>query len=219
MEFLKEILGEDLYKQLEEKINAYNANEANKDKQIKIANLGTGEYVSKLKFEDLNSQMTSKSEEIKKANELIEELKKGTKGNEELQSKITAYDSQIAELQEELKTIKLNSAIKVALMSEKAVDVDYLTYKLNAKLKEEGKTLELDNEDNIKDWKNISTDLHTAYPKYFENSNEDGTGGSGGYQVIDNNRLNRGNGNNDTSEPKTLAEALEQQFRQNNNNT
>ena len=41
MEFLKEILGEELYKQFEEKVNAYNGNEANKDKQIKLANLSS----------------------------------------------------------------------------------------------------------------------------------------------------------------------------------
>ena len=43
MEFLKEILGEELYKQVETAINAHNGNEANKEKQIKIGNLGTGE--------------------------------------------------------------------------------------------------------------------------------------------------------------------------------
>lgn len=45
MEFLKEILGEALFAQFEEKINAYNGNEANKDRQIEIGNLGSGEYV------------------------------------------------------------------------------------------------------------------------------------------------------------------------------
>lgn len=39
MEFLKEILGEALFAQFEEKINAYNGNEANKDRQIEIGNL------------------------------------------------------------------------------------------------------------------------------------------------------------------------------------
>ena len=42
MEFLKEILGEELYKQFEQAVNAYNGNEANKDKQIKLANLTEG---------------------------------------------------------------------------------------------------------------------------------------------------------------------------------
>lgn len=35
MEFLKEILGEELFNQFMEKINAHNGNEANKDNQIK----------------------------------------------------------------------------------------------------------------------------------------------------------------------------------------
>ena len=42
MEFLKEILGDDLFKQIEEKINAHNGNEANKEKQIKLANKPCG---------------------------------------------------------------------------------------------------------------------------------------------------------------------------------
>ena len=42
MEFLREILGEELYKQLETAINAYNGNEANKDHPVKIGNLGGG---------------------------------------------------------------------------------------------------------------------------------------------------------------------------------
>lgn len=36
MDFLKAILGDDLYSQVETKVNAYNADEANKDKQVKI---------------------------------------------------------------------------------------------------------------------------------------------------------------------------------------
>ena len=39
MEFLKEVLGEELYKQVESKINEHNGNEANEDNQIKIGNL------------------------------------------------------------------------------------------------------------------------------------------------------------------------------------
>ena len=46
MDFLKAILGDDLYSQVETKVNAYNADEANKDKQVKIGNLASGEYTS-----------------------------------------------------------------------------------------------------------------------------------------------------------------------------
>ena len=36
MDFLKEILGEELYNQVASKINEHNGNEANKDNQIKF---------------------------------------------------------------------------------------------------------------------------------------------------------------------------------------
>lgn len=55
MEFLKELLGEELYSQIESKINEHNGNEANKDKQVKLGNLATGEYVSKGKFDSLKT--------------------------------------------------------------------------------------------------------------------------------------------------------------------
>lgn len=167
MEFLKAILGDELYNSVAEKINAHNGNEANKDNLIKIANLATGEYVGKGKYDALNELLTSKQTELDGANGLIAELKAGTKGNEELQAKITTYETvTIPELQEKLAETKLNSAIKVALLSEKAVDVDYLTYKL----KEKGEKLELDDNDNIKNWDDISSGLKTQFPTMFNGS-------------------------------------------------
>lgn len=47
MDFLKEILGETLFEQVFKAINEYNGNEANKDKQVKIGNLASGEYALK----------------------------------------------------------------------------------------------------------------------------------------------------------------------------
>ena len=89
MEFLKEILGDALYAQVEQAMNAYNGNEANRDKQVKLANLSTGEYVGKGKYDALQAQLDGKDTELTTANNLIAELKKGTKDNEGLQGKIT----------------------------------------------------------------------------------------------------------------------------------
>ena len=205
MEFLKEILGEELYSQLVEKINAHNGNEANKDKQVKIGNLGTGEYVGKGKYEALQELVNGKETELKSANDLIAELKKGTKGNEELQKKIGDYDVQVAQLQEQLKETKIKSAIKVALLSEKAVDVDYLTFKLNEKLKEKGEALELDENDNIKGWEERLSGLKTQFPTMFEGK------GKEGYQVLGDNRLPASDGDRKT-EPNSLAEALKMEY-------
>lgn len=184
MEFLKEILGEELYNQFAEKVNAYNGNEANKDKQVKIGNLGTGDYIGKGKFEALQELMNGKETELKSANDLIAQLKKDTKGNEDLQKKIGDYDAQVAQLQAQLQETKIKAAIKVALLSEKAVDVDYLTFKLNEKLKEKGETLELDENDNIKGWDDKLTGLKTQFPTMFESA-------SAGGKKIEENKLDK----------------------------
>lgn len=170
MTFLKEILGDDLYQQFETAVNAYNGDEANKDKQVKLANLGSGEYVGKGKYDALQALLDGKNTELDTANGLIAELKNGTKGNEELQGKITDYETQVADLQKQLQEIKIKSAIKVALLSEKAIDVDYMTFKLESKLKDKNKTLELDDNGNIKGWNDIISGLKTQFPQQFETS-------------------------------------------------
>lgn len=170
MEFLKAILGDELYSQFVEKVNAYNGDEANKDKQIKLANLAAGEYVGKGKYDSLQAQLDGKTNELTTANDLIAELKKGTKGDEQLQDKITTYEGRVQHLQEQLRETKIKSAIKVALLSEKALDVDYLTFKLESKLKDENKTLELDDNDNIKGWNDMLSGLKTQFPTQFESS-------------------------------------------------
>lgn len=188
MDFLKELLGEELFNQVAAKINEHNGNEANKDKKIKLANLGTGEYVSKLKHEDLNTQLQGKITELASANDLIAQLKKDNKGNEELQGKITTYESQIQQLQAENAEIKLKSAIKTELLKAKAVDVDYLTYKLNEKLKEKGESLELDENDNLKNWDAQLEGLKTQFPNMFEVAGD----GGNGYEPYEPARLPKG---------------------------
>lgn len=188
MLFLKEILGEDLFKQFETAINAWNGNEANKEKLVKLANLSTGDYVGKGKYEALEALLQGKEAELTTANGLIEQLKKGTKGNEELQGKITQYETTVTDLQAQLQEAKIKSAIKVALLSEKAVDVDYLTYKLNEKLKEKGEALELDENDNIKGWDDKISGLKTQFPTMFE-------AGTGNKKVLGDGKLPEGDNN------------------------
>lgn len=168
MEFLKEILGEELYKQFETAVNAYNGSEANKDKQIKLANLGGGEYVGKGKYEALQALLDGKTTELDTANGLIAELKKGTKGNEELQGKITGYETQVAQLQAELEKTKLENAIQLALRDAKAVDPDYLAFKLREKYKPE--ELTLDENGKVKGMDDKLAGLKTQFPNQFESS-------------------------------------------------
>ena len=203
MEFLKELLGEELFKQIESKINEHNGNEANKDKPIKLGNLGTGEYVSKAKHEALQALLDGKTTELETANNLIADLKKATKGDEALQGKVTAYETQVSQLQAQLAETKMKSALKVALLSEKALDIDYLTFKLNEKMKEQGKALELDENENIKGWDDVISGLKTQFPTQFE---------SAAKPKYEPNPLPTGDGGK--GQPQSLAEAIRQTYEQ-----
>ena len=108
------------------------------------------------------------------ANATIAELKKAAKGQADMQAIITNHEGTIQKLTEQLAQEKLNAAIKVGLLSEKAVDVDYLTFKLNEKLKGDGETLTLDDNGNIKGWKEKVDGLRTQFPTMFEAANDGG---------------------------------------------
>lgn len=183
MEFLRSIFGEKplTFDDFVNAVNAHNGNEANKENQIKIGNLGSGEYVGKGKYEALEALMASKDKELTTANGLIDELKKGTKGNEELQGKITAYESTVANLQTELQEVKIKSALKIGLLSEGCKDVDYVAYKINENLKADGKTLELDENENIKGWSDIASGIKIQLPAQF--------GAGNNRKVLGDNRL------------------------------
>ena len=158
--------------------------------------------MAKGKYDALQVKYDGQTQELTSANDLITQLKKGTKGNEELQGKISAYETQVTDLQNQLAETKMKAAIKVALLSEKAVDVDYLTFKLNEKLKEKGETLELDENDNIKGWDDKLSGLKTQFPTMFETGQE---------KVVEPNKLPGGNHDNNT-EPKSLEDALRMQY-------
>lgn len=167
MDFLKSILGNDLFSQVENKVNAYNSDEANKDKQIKIANLASGEYTSKNKFTDLETEKENIASQLSAANKVIEDLRKATKTDEDLQKKVTAYESKIQTLNEELKVTKTENALKFALVQAGAADVDYLAFKV----KQKGE-LELDENGKIKGIDDTIKDLKTQFSQQFTSSKE-----------------------------------------------
>ncbi len=164
MEFLKEILGEDLYKQVETAINTHNSKEENKEKQVKIGDLSSGAYTSTDKFTSLQNEKNNVDQQLAQAQTLINELKAGTKKDEGLQDKISGYETQIQKLTDELAQTKLENAVSAALRDAKGVDIDYLAYKLKNM---DGK-LELDDNGKIKGIEDKITVLKTQFPTQFE---------------------------------------------------
>lgn len=75
MEFLKGILGDELYGQVEAKLQEHNTAEGNKDKQIKLVNVNTGEYISKEKYLTLKTQADGLDGQLKTANAEIKSYK------------------------------------------------------------------------------------------------------------------------------------------------
>lgn len=150
MDFLKEHLSEETYNALVKELEG---------KDIKLANLSQGEYISKGKFE-------AQSKEYNEAKQLIEQLKGENANNEGLQSKIQAYEQQIAQLKTEAEQAKLESAVKVKLLEAKAkpTDIDYLMFKMQ----QNNENLQFDEQGNIKGIDDIVSGLKTNYASNFE---------------------------------------------------
>ena len=123
----------------------------------------TSEENMDIRHNKLKTQHETTAKQLEEANALIDTLKKSTKGQEDAQQKITAYEAREKELLAELEQTKLESAIKVELLAAKAMDVDYLTFKL----KEKGE-LALDEQGKIKGWDDKLAGLKTQFPTQFE---------------------------------------------------
>jgi len=94
-----------------------------------------------IRYGKLKTDHDGVNKQLGEANALIEELKKSNKGNEGLQQKVADYESQIAQLQEQLKQTQIYSGLKIAFMEAGGTDIDFLIWK--AKHDNGGKPLEL----------------------------------------------------------------------------
>lgn len=127
MEFLKSILGDELYTQFEAAVKAYNEKPENKDKPVKLADLSTGEYVGKGKYSTLETEIANLKEQIKENEKTIETLKKANKDNETLQQTIKDHETTIQTLKTtyegKLKEMTINAAIQSKLTDAKYPDL------------------------------------------------------------------------------------------------
>lgn len=118
-----------------------------------------------IRYGKLKTQHEGVTKERDEARATLEELQKATKGQENLQQIIKDHEQREAQLQAELEQTKIEAEIKVGLLAEKALDVDYLTFKL----KEKGE-LALDENGKIKGWEDKVAALKTQLPNQFESA-------------------------------------------------
>lgn len=165
MEFLKEILGEDLFNQVKTKVSTYNE-KADKDKRVSIANVNGDEYVTKAKYSQLETDFNNTKTSLNTAQTTIEDLKKSNGDNADLQQKVSNYETTIANLEatgkaEKAKLLK-EIAIKDALYAEKAKHPELLISKFDLSkiiLDEKGKNVVSGIEEQMKSNKETYKDL------------------------------------------------------------
>lgn len=183
MEFLKKVLGEELYKQLMAAVTAHNDKPENKENQIKLANLSEGQYVDKGKYDTAIAEKENLEGQVETLNGTIKTLKKDNQGNEELQKTITTLQEDLKRQQNEnVNTVK-TYALKESLAKTGVLDPDYLIYKAGGI---EKFTFDKDNhpvgvEDAIKPYKEDAAMAHlfrqeTRKPPY--NPQNGGAGGA-----------------------------------------
>jgi hypothetical protein len=122
-----------------------------------------------IRFGKLKTDHDALVQKDAESQKLIADLQSATKGQEKVQKQIADYQAQIARQQEELNQAKIESALKIGLLSAgaKASDVDYLIFKMNhdgdwkPELDENGQVKGLD--DKVKG-------LKTQFPAQFEMS-------------------------------------------------
>ncbi len=201
---LQELLGDDLYGQVQAKIDEKNAGETDKLKHIRYADLSEGGYVSKDKYAGLENDNKAKDEELVKANELIKQLKSETEKGSKAENKIAEYEAEVEKLKAENELLKVDNALKFALKDAGAEDVDYLVYKAKAT-----GDLKLDEDGKIKGIKDIITVLKTEHPAQFKTADADGEG----IKHIEANTLPQGDDSSTVTKDKfksmTYAERME----------
>mgnify|MGYP000011290517 FL=1 len=180
---LKELLGEELYAQVEAKITEANAGKEDKLQHIRYADLSEGNYVGKKKYETLEVEKGNLETQIATLNKTIAELKKNNSDNEELQKTIETLNANMATLKQENEKTAKTFALTQALQKAGVLDAEYLIYKAGGidkfNFDKEGKPIGVD--DVLTPYKADETMAHLfkQEPKKPPYNPKGGNGGSG----------------------------------------
>lgn len=124
----------------------------------------------------LKEQKEQTDAELANANKLVQDLQKAVKDNEDATAKITQYQQEAAEAKAKQAEIEKTYAVKDALRTAGATDIEYMMFKLG--------DVELDDNGAIKDLENKVKGLQEANPDWFKAA-EAPKEGQAGYKPID----------------------------------
>ncbi len=94
----------------------------------------TSEENMDIRHGKLKEQHIATTKQLEEANALIETLKKDNKGNEALQQKVAAYETENAQLKAKLLKVEIAAEARVELLAAgaKPEDLDYIMFKMEA---------------------------------------------------------------------------------------
>ena len=110
---LKELLGEELFEQVNEKLG---------DKH-KIDIVNDGRWIPKSKFDDVNEEKNKYKEQIEGLNEELGKLKDKAKDNDDVTKKIEDLEKEIEDKEKEMEKIRKTNAIKFEVLKANPKDV------------------------------------------------------------------------------------------------
>lgn len=126
---LEELLGAELYARVKAKIDEQNANEPDKLKHIRYADLSEGGYVGRGKYDALEAEKAALQQQVDTLTAAMAELKKNSKGNDALQATIRDLTAKLEAAQEQAAAQAKTYALKEALTKAGVLDADYLIFK------------------------------------------------------------------------------------------
>lgn len=132
MEFLKEVLGDELYSQVAEKLNG--------NESIKIANIADGQYIPKAKFDAERTASKTLKGQIDDLNSKIAQMQDEAVGVDAIKAQLAQLQSDIAKKDAEMKSQRMDYSILDAARKHKAKDPD-----LMAKMIDRAKIAETEN--------------------------------------------------------------------------
>lgn len=156
-----------------------------------------------IRYGKLKDQHAGQAKQLEEALALIETMKKDTKGQEDLQKKISDSEARMAQLEKENQELRADSGMDRLLIAAgaKQSDLDYLKFQWRKKGE-----IAFDDKGEIKNGEDAVAALKTQCPAQFE------SGGGKKYEErkLPNPQDDRG------AEPQSLEEALRMQYENHN---
>lgn len=137
-DYLKPILGDELFSQFVEKMNGATG--------VTLVNTADGSYIPKAKFDDANGKVKTLNQQIATLNTQLQEAQQQNGDTAELTAKIEKLTADVTSRDEQIAKLGLTYRIKDALtgMSVRNADVVMPLLKMDAIKEQDGKLVGLD---------------------------------------------------------------------------